>query len=300
MDFLYRIWDTKKELKDIKITLQGYGLAGNYSGFYIKQWKIMLDAGLQTRFKPENIFISHSHHDHIDKLPMILHCIKSKVNVYVPKGIKTFLLDYLNSYNNMIRLSKDLRYHDGGNVNIIEVQNGDTFIINSNKHELQVKVFSTDHTIISCGYAFSNYKNKKKEEYKNKTQKELKELVSTGVKVRCQFINDLLIYTGDTRSTIYKNKDIKIDWNSYKYIITECTYINDLISENTFRKSVEAEAKKRGHTSYNEIKEVCTKFTGPKFILVHWSHRHTEEEVKEYFDKESNPQIIPWLKLLHH
>lgn len=296
--FLYNVWDKKKELNDVHLTLQGDAVAGMYSGFYIKQWKIMLEAGLQTAFTPQNIFISHTHSDHIEKLPMILTGFSKKVNIYVPRGTKSFIIQYLNAHHNMTKLQNRNKFSKEENlVKIIEVDDGDEFDIVSNQQKLLIKVFATDHSIKSCGYAFSTYKSKRKPEYENKTGPELKELALSGVELSNKIPINVLIYTGDTRCTIYQNKNIKIDWNSYKYIITECTYINGLLPHDLFKKSVKDEANKRGHSSYDEIlEEICTKISNPKFILVHMSLRHSKEEIKKFFiEGKQHPQIIPWI-----
>jgi ribonuclease BN (tRNA processing enzyme) len=284
MSFLYKCWEKKKELKDINITIQGDSVSARYSGFWIKQWKVMLDAGLQTAFVPEYIFITHSHSDHVEKLPMIIMNMKKCPQIFVPKGTKKFIEQYLYSHYRLACLRDNPNYFE--RLNIREVSDGDEIECLFNKKKVKVKVFKTDHTIKSVGYAFSCYKNKLKDEYKKIDKKEFKNLAKSGIKLSEEILINTLIYTGDTRGTIFGKNNI--NWNSYKYIITECTFIDQLTPES------KQYAEEKGHNHMDNILNTIKVLDKPTFILVHWSARYDNEELIKYF-KDNKFKIIPWI-----
>ena len=115
MNFLVDVWKYQKNLKKdygidaLDITLQGDAIAARYSGFWIREWKIMLDAGLHSEFNPEHIFITHTHLDHIGRLYEVLLNMKildrSKPKIYIPRGAKNFVKNYLDSMAQLTSLN---------------------------------------------------------------------------------------------------------------------------------------------------------------------------------------------------
>jgi ribonuclease BN (tRNA processing enzyme) len=285
MTSLYDVWNNELNLKNINISLKGKGIAGFYSGFWIRQWKIMLDAGLQTLFNPENIFITHTHTDHIEKLPMIITGLDKLPNIYIPKGSINFVINYLYSHHVLNNMKEDPSFMEKIKSKLIEVSDNDEFEIISNKKKILVRVFETDHTIESYGYAFSTYKKKLKEEFRNLPKDELKIKIKNKENLSEIIEEHNLIYTGDTRGTIF-DKD-NISWNSYKYIITECSFVNDLMKEDPALM-----ANERGHNHLNKILEIKKNIKDPIFILVHFSKRYSEKELDKYFDDNNFDKII--------
>ena len=78
---------------------------------------------------------------------------------------------------------------------LIEVKPRDILELTFRKKNFQVKVFQTDHTINSVGYAFSEYRNKLKPEYKKLHKDELK---------------PIQLWSDSIRS--YTNKIINLHW----------------------------------------------------------------------------------------
>ena len=55
-----------------KCIVQGATRAGSQTGFFIKPWNIILDAGFPSYRTANAIFITHSHADHTLALPMLV------------------------------------------------------------------------------------------------------------------------------------------------------------------------------------------------------------------------------------
>jgi hypothetical protein len=62
----YRVWEHRETLQahGLRWTLRGHSIAAQHSGFYIDEWAVMLDAGLNSHLSPSDIFITHAHHIH--------------------------------------------------------------------------------------------------------------------------------------------------------------------------------------------------------------------------------------------
>ena len=266
------------------ITLSGSSVAARYSGFYIKEWKVMLDAGLQSPYNPKYIFITHSHSDHISKLPDILTGICTKPKIYVPAGVKDILQKYLDINKQLCASSKE----KFNGAEIIEVKDGQEIIIKVKGKTLLVKVFHTDHTISSVGYAFSEYRNKLKKQYIGLPKDQFKKLIKDKVVITEPRIFNLLIYTGDTKGTIFKSKNI--DWNSYNIILTECTYLQELSPKVDVIKL----AEKNGHNYFKNIEHYASIYKDTTFMLCHWSTRYTRENIIKYIKEKNYKNIIAW------
>ncbi len=284
MNFLYNVWKHEYQLPSTNITLQGDSIAARYSCFWIKEWKVMLDAGLNSPFNPNFIFITHTHTDHIERLHSILTDIRTHPIVYIPHGTKKFVARYLNA---MSRLTSLNPYVVCKHCTLIEVSPDDEVKIVINKSKFIVRVFKTDHTINSVGYAFTEYRKRIKAEYSELSQSEIVALVRSKVEITNDVELNTLIYTGDTRGTIFEID--MIDWSSYKIIITECTFINDE-SDNII-----ALARKKGHNYSDNIIAVAKHCPETLFILCHWSTRYGYDMIGQYFEEVGMANILPWI-----
>ena len=72
MDLFYKIWNNNNKVGNGPWSISGNSIAGIRTAFQIPELKIQLDAGLQSFNKVSEIFITHSHADHISSLPLII------------------------------------------------------------------------------------------------------------------------------------------------------------------------------------------------------------------------------------
>lgn len=134
---------------------------------------------------------------------------------------------------------------------------------------------------------FKKYLSKKDVDspYSKLTQQELVTLIEEKDIVEKK-LHGLFIYTGDTTNDFFNHN---INWNDFPYIITECTYINDLSNNN-----VENNGKQNGHMTIKNLLVTIKKYPKVKFILFHWSKRYKMKDIDEYFEKLNIENIFPW------
>ena len=78
MNFLQKIWEHAAKFPELGITLRGDSVAARYSCFWIKEWKIMLDAGLKAPFNPEHIRVPRN--DTVEELAFLLRCASDPIH----------------------------------------------------------------------------------------------------------------------------------------------------------------------------------------------------------------------------
>lgn len=297
-DFLYQVWDYKHNIKrtGLNITLQGDAISARYSGFWINEWKIMLDAGLQSPYNPEHIFITHTHSDHIEKLAQIITGVTIVPNIYIPKGTIEFVQNYLNSVSRMTTMNK----YVVASCNLIECESGDIFELKFNGKDFQVKVFETKHRITSVGFAFSEYKKVLKPEYIGLPSAEFGKMAREGIEFSEYKPVEQLIYTGDTENDIFDNDEI--DWGKYSVIITESTFIQELSDKLDHKINVVEHGADKGHNYLEAILNTANQYSDTQFILCHWSTRYKKEDLIEYFNEKRNQEnfynIVPYINTM--
>lgn len=292
MIYPYTVWNNNLSLKEYgaNLTLSGYSVSAVCSSFYIREWKVLLDTGISIDFQPKHIFITHTHGDHIDKLGLVLTDLKDPPCLYVPKGAKEFIKDYLDSFHKMTYLNKDIEYIY--KYKLIEVDDGDEINIKVNNKDLSIKVFKTDHSIKSIGFAFSECRKKLKKEYSNYSSSQIKDLKKQNIQITESVKVPMIIYTGDTRNSIFT--DEVINFYDYKIIITECTFIDSLM------KDIDAKlmAHEKYHNCFSNLIDIANnaKYKNTTFLLCHYSARHNQDDINKYYEKVkiTNPNIIFW------
>lgn len=119
---IYYLWSLAKFLEK-KYTIKnspqwqvsGYSRSAFRTGFYVNGLNIMLDAGPQCFKKPDHIFITHSHCDHIANLPFTLIGEEDgnhKYNLYGPKKAETKIKKYISSMFEANSLSDNIPVDD--------------------------------------------------------------------------------------------------------------------------------------------------------------------------------------------
>lgn len=58
---LYSVWDKCEKIRvnDVGLTVRGHSVSARQSGFYIDEWKLMLDARIPSPYSPNYICITH-------------------------------------------------------------------------------------------------------------------------------------------------------------------------------------------------------------------------------------------------
>ena len=282
-----------------QLTLVGWSLAALRTNFYIKELGLMLDAGLSA---PEwtlyHILVTHCHSDHCANLPFHLYSYKhssnpqDKIKIYVPKGIETHIKEYIESAYLLSSHTfpeeeniKREELHLYNFYELITVEPGDNIPILIKKVNYGLEIFKCYHQVPCVGYGIYNKRKKLKEEYNKLSGKEIAELRKKGVDINYDFINKMFVYLGDTGKEIFENKE----WDKiveYPTIIIECTFIlNEEIEQ----------AKKTYHIHWLDLEPIVDKYKENTFILIHFSQRYDNSEIKKFFEEKNKKNVIPWI-----
>eukprot|EP00999_Lentomonas_sp_LEN2_P003075 NODE_928_length_1114_cov_96.584600_g885_i0.p1 GENE.NODE_928_length_1114_cov_96.584600_g885_i0~~NODE_928_length_1114_cov_96.584600_g885_i0.p1 ORF type:complete len:320 (-),score=52.18 NODE_928_length_1114_cov_96.584600_g885_i0:31-990(-) len=291
----YEVWKNFKypiNSNGVRLTLQGHAMSGEKSGFWIPEWKVMLDAGIQSPFDPQHIFISHPHSDHCFALPMLVTAISTKPTVYVPKGIGQFMVDFITSLQRLTCADGSV---DGSDMCIIrEVEPHEEFDVKFKSQRVKVTVLETFHTVPSVGYAFSAYRSRLKQEYQGKPPAELKQAKQNGVDITEEICLPVLAYTGDTTPKVFEANPFL---QTVPVVMTECTFIAELEGgEEATQVAVAERAESHQHTHWRALDPWIAKLQTVQFILIHWSQRYRTQQLQEFFAAKAgtHPNIYPW------
>jgi len=150
----YGVWDKKEVLKvvGLSLTLRGHSVSARQSGFYIDEWKLMLDAGIVSPYPPSYICVTHGHSDHSYELPMIITGTSSAATVLVP-------FNTAELFNNLLRskyeLSSDGDINYQPPVSLIAIADAVEMDLDQiSGQKLTLMTFTTYHSVCSVGYAF--------------------------------------------------------------------------------------------------------------------------------------------------
>ena len=278
-----------------QLTLMGWSVAALRTNFYIRELGIMLDAGLSApNWVINHLLITHCHSDHTANLPYHLYSHKpdNKIKIYVPKGIEAHIKDYIESAYLLSSHTfpeeeniKREELHLYNFYELITVEPGNNFPIQIKKANYGLEIFKCYHTVPCVGYGIYDIRKKLKEEYSKLTGKEIGELRKKGVDINYNYLNKMFVYLGDTGKEIFEDKE----WEKiveYPTIIIECTFI---------LKDEKEQAKKTQHIHWEDLEPIVDKYNKNTFILIHFSQRYDNSEIKQFFEEKKKTNVIPWV-----
>ncbi len=274
--------------------LSGYSRAAYRSGFYIDGLDILLDAGPQCHKAVKNIFITHTHGDHIANLPFTLirdnpnteeESDKHMINIYAPIESEIYLHKYIKALFDVNALKDSEKHDQCGHYKFIGVDADKiTRDITLNNNPIRLETVKADHGIPTVVYGFSLIKKKLNDLYKGLSGKEIVELKKKGVEVSIEVAEKKMSYILDTSIKTIQDHEWLLEYPS---VIIECTFIFDDELEN---------ASKTKHIHWQHLKPYVLKYPQNTFILTHFSLRYKDEEIQEFFNKEGLlPNVILWL-----
>ena len=278
-----------------QLTLMGWSVAALRTNFYIKELGIMLDAGLSgPTFTINHMLITHCHSDHVANLPFHLYSYKppDKIKIYVPKGIESHIIDYIESayllsshtFPEDLKIKRE-ELHVYNYFELITVEPGNNIPIQIKKVNYGLEIFKCFHPVPCIGYGVYNIRKKLKEEYLKLNGKEIKELRKKGIDINYDYINKMFVYLGDTGKEIFENEEWK-KIVEYPTIIIECSFI---------LKDEKEQAIKTQHIHWDDLEPIVDKYNKNYFILIHFSQRYDNSEIKKFFEGKKRNNVIPWI-----
>lgn len=284
-------WKTEFKLPNTQWTLSGYSRSAYRSGFYVHGLNIMLDGGPQSFKKPDNVFITHCHGDHIAELPFTMiqdvPGEESKINLYCPEEAKGELRNYIMQLHNTNSLQDTSSMTDSYyNMKPLSSQRATQRVI-LNKQPMMLDTVGADHSVPTVVYGFSMVKDKLDPKYASLSGKEIGVLRKQKIPVTVEVIEKKFCYVLDTSIKVLEESPFLLE---YPIIIIECTFL--------FDDELPLASQKK-HIHWLELKPYILKNPNSLFILTHFSMRYKDREIREFFDeiqkKESIANIHPWM-----
>ncbi|KAK4044673.1 beta-lactamase-like protein [Parachaetomium inaequale] len=159
--------------------------------------------------------------------------------------------------------------------------------------------FACDHTVPCLGYLFSAVTPKLKPEYRSLTGPELRTLrQDQGVEITAPVATPVFAFLGDTTASVLASTPPP-DWlagrdgeggtggGGVKVVITECSF---LLEEHR------TQAERTRHTIWGDLEPVVRRWPGTVFVLMHFSLRYSDEEVRAFFRGRDVPgNVVVWV-----
>ncbi|KAH8666552.1 beta-lactamase-like protein [Xylariales sp. PMI_506] len=299
-------WRFPKPHHDYVLT--GKSRAAWHTSFVIPQLNLLLDAGLcVNNLRPKHIFLTHGHTDHTLLTPAFVKR-DDPPDIFCPFEMTTVL-------NNFISAKTILNL--GGVVSLEDVNASEAARLASappdgdppkrhklNTHEMRglrdgdvvplrrtknvtAMAFSCDHSLPCLGYVFSVTTNKLKLEYQGKEAKELQSIRKSGIEITEPISRPVFAFLGDTTANTLAAAPQWLQ-DGIPVVITECSFLYE---------EHRGQAEKTKHTMWSDLEKVIRRWPQTTFILMHFSLRYTEKEIRQFFhgltDAPSN--IVVWI-----
>lgn len=290
--------------------LTGKSRAAWHTSFVIPQLNLLLDAGLcVNKLRPKHIFLTHGHNDHALMAPAFVKR-EDPPDIFLPAEARRVFDDYVLS-NVVLNLGGLVGPHapegvgaesDGEGEGVAGTEDadapwlrvhvshglapGDTVPLRRVK-DVYATAFACDHTVPCLGYVFSSVTHKLKAEYAGLPGNEIKALREAGAEITSPQSTPFLAFLGDTTAKTLLDEP---EWLSggIAVVITECSFL--------YPKHA-AQAAKTKHTIWKDLEKVVRKWPQTTFVLMHFSLRYSDEEVRQFFKTMRNPpaNIVVWV-----
>lgn len=288
----FRQWKTWK-IPGTSLTLTGYSRSNDKTFFHLPELGCCIDAGLCEGRSVDVVFLTHTHHDHSYDIDYLATERDGRV-IYAPAPSVEYLARYIVHKG-------ELNFHApydpalARRYELRGVAGGDTFPFGK-KGAWEVRVVACLHKIPCVGYCFSERQTRLVPEvearraalYAEGKQKEFGQWVAArrkaGEAVQEDYLAPRFAFLGDTSPAVFAANPWLFD---YPVIVTECTFLDDRERER---------AAAAGHTVWSELRPVVEAHPETTFVLIHFSLRHSDKEVVEFFGAPENlrENVVVW------
>ncbi|MCF2533299.1 MBL fold metallo-hydrolase [Yinghuangia soli] len=273
----FRQWKTCR-IPGTDLTLSGYSRANDKTFFHIPELRCSLDAGLCEGRQVDTVFLTHTHHDHAKDLDFLA-AKAGGTDIYLP----TAAVPYAESY---LRASAELNHGAAfdpalAGHRLHGVGQDDEFTFGRQGHH--VRVVDCAHKVPCVGYAFSERRKALRPQFEQLRReladqgrgaefgRVMAEQRKQGVEVDEEVRRPLFAFLGDTRVDVFERNPWLF---TYPVVITECTFLDDAELER---------AERIGHTVWSRLAPVIESHPETQFILTHFSLRHSDREILDFF-----------------
>ncbi|WP_190232903.1 MBL fold metallo-hydrolase [Streptomyces avicenniae] len=289
----FRQWKTW-EMPGTGLTLTGYSRANDKTFLHIPELRCALDAGLCEGRQADTVLLTHTHADHVKDLDFL--ASRPGTDIYLPAEAVPFAESFLRA---SAELNHGAAYDPGlgGGHRLHGVRQGDEFTFGRGRRH-HVRVVECVHKVPCVGYAVSEVGKALLPEYEELRRSlagqgrggEFGRLVAArrkaGVAVEQEVRRPLFAFLGDTHVSVFARNPWLF---AYPVIITECTFLHD---------SERERADRVGHTLWSDLRPVVEAHRHTLFVLTHFSLRHSDREVLDFFAREADGgrlgNVLPW------
>jgi len=252
------------------LTIEGYSRAAVQSYWRVPELKVGFELGAQpwSFMGTSRWFVTHSHLDHIAALPVYVarrRMMKmSPPTIYLPADTVPLVEKLLKVFSRL----------DRGRLpcELVGVKPGDEIEL-SREHVMTVH--QTQHTITSVGYLAWERRRKLKQEYRELSGDQIRDLKFAGTEVTQEFRSPLVAFLGDSTPA---GLDENPDFYEAKVLIAEMTFV-----ASRHRKE---KIHRFGHIHLDDFLERREKFKNELIIASHFSTRYNERDVQNIVCKK--------------
>ena len=265
------------------LTLTGYSRANDKTFFHIPELNCCLDAGLCEGRQPEKVLLTHTHGDHVADLEFLAGRAQG-ADIYVPRDTLGYVERYILARRELNHaapfdpsLAAETRLHP--------VEAGDTLSVGK-RDAYQVEVFDCIHKVPCVGYGFSRRETRLLPELAALRERlaaegrlgefgrEMAQRRKAGAAVEETILVPAFAFVGDTHASLFAQSPALL---RYPVLITECTFLSE---------SERERADRVGHTLWSQLRPFVVANPQTTFVLIHFSLRHSDQQVIEFFEEE--------------
>lgn len=288
----FRQWKTW-QIPGTSLTLTGYSRSNDKTFFTIPELACAIDAGLYEGFSVDTVLLTHTHHDHSYDIEFLATEADGR-KIYAPAAS----IEYLERY---IVSKGELNFHSPYNRSLARsyvlegVRDGDRFELGRGGRYV-VRVVECAHKIPCVGFAFYERKTRLSERFAAlKSELDASgrsaEFGAIAAKARAngevvqeRYDEPRFVMLGDTSVVVYERNPWLFE---FPVIVTECTFLDE---------RERARAEKVGHIYWGSLAPIVRAHPKTTFVLMHFSLRHSDREVVEFFSSDENycENVVVW------
>ena len=278
-------WQKKMIIPGTNWEIQGSSTAAFFTGFLIPSLGIGLDAGNIFYKRPDHIFITHTHLDHIRSLPqsmMGLRGVKHLYNIYAPSLAVKNLEDFvITSFRTNSLSDKD--YSERWKIH--GCSKGDLFPLKIKEGNVPIvaEIFECDHYVPTISYGLSEVRKKLKNEYSKLSGNEIRNLRENGIQITEEVNFKKFCFVCDSSIQVFEMNPSILE---YPVIFIECTFIFEDELENAHRTK---------HIHWSQLKPYVENFPSTIFVMFHFSNRYELKEIDDFFTNENMKNLKWWI-----
>lgn len=246
-----------------RYSIIGRSLGGMYTGLYVPELDVLLDAGTALRCgaAARHLFLSHAHLDHIGALAALIG-MRGLMDVppptiYAPAQAAAGIPAILDAFSALHRWPLDCE--------VVGLEAGDEVQL---RRDLWVRAFETFHPVPSLGYLFFDRVQKLRPEFLDLPGPEIGRRRRAGEDLFDTVEHLELAYATDTLPEVLKHTPELFD---ARVTILECTFLDA-------RKPL-AKARAGCHIHLDELLPYAEKFRNEALVLMHFSQLYHPGEV---------------------